>query len=392
MRKSEAGVDPMSTELQEYISTAFSWLEARAGKKNDIFFDGAAVIATSSGAVRSENQDRIALIDVQNQASNGADVKAIVLLDGIGGMAAGGSSASLALASFAIYLSFGDCTRGIKSLLLEAARFSNETVYKRYQARGGTTICAVLFGKQGAAGLSVGDSRIYLNSDEGLLQLTKDDTVSASLATSSKRLEPWRYPDSVDNRLSQFIGMGDGIEPHVITLPSYDMMTSDARLALMTDGAYFIGQEVLEILFKQKLETRELAHRVMTMAEWLGGDDNASIAIYPCHPNFADIGRNGASSCLTLTAFGETLVIFVPKNVTYAERPKSTANNSALGSTSGSPPERVRTTKIAEKVSRKSRSNISTNMPRNKRSKKTTVKKDDRQANTLVLQFIPEKE
>ena len=379
----------MSIEFQEYISTAFYWLEARAGKKNDIFVDGVSVIASSRGVVRSENQDRIALIDIRNQASTGADVKAVVLLDGIGGMAAGGSSASLALASFAIYLSFGDCTRGIKSLLLEAARFSNDTVYNRHQARGGTTICAVLFGKQGAAGISVGDSRIYMSSGEGLLRLTKDDTLSASLATSSKQLEPWRYPEAVDNRLSQYIGMGSGMEPHLITLPSYDLMASDARLVLMSDGAYFVGQELLDILFKQKLEATELAHRIVTMAEWLGGDDNASIGIYPCRPHFADTGHNGAGSRLTLNAFGETLVIFAPKNADTFSPIKPVDTGLLFGSTSEVPPEQVRPLKLAEKVSSKSQTNT---RPRNKKGKRANNKKNEEPPNDLILQFIPEKE
>jgi protein phosphatase len=381
-----AGRPIVNREVHHRILETVDWIQKRSSKTHSSFSDGGFYLASSKGDVRSENEDRVALIHVRNQVSNGAEVKAVAMLDGIGGMSSGGSAASLALASFATYLCFGDCTRGLKSLLLGACVFANENVYAEHSARGGSTISAVLFGKQGAVGLNIGDSRIYLISDNHLSQLTEDDTISGSLPTSSQRLEPWKYPEAIDNRLAQFVGMGDAIQPHLIALPPYDTPESDAHLLLVTDGAYYVGQSILEALTTRTTNFVDLADRVLEVAGWLGSQDNASIAIAPCRPSFEPQPYSNGDTSLTLKAFGDTLVILAPKSTAPITVPLQSAQ---LG------PVRPVEAQLAVVQSRDKATEPSTKgrvaTPPNKKKKKGRTKKQKKQTDSLILEFVPEK-
>ncbi len=379
----------MTPEFEKHVSMVFAWLQARPVTPKSIVLDGPEAIAIASATgMRSENQDRVALVRVSNQASIGANVQAAVLLDGIGGMADGASAASLALASFSIYLAFGDCARGLKSLIMEAAEFANDVVYQRYRARGGTTLTAVLFGRQGAVGLSVGDSRAYICSKAGLRQLSEDDTLSGHLGNASKKLDPWRFPDSIDNRLSQFVGMGEGIQPHLIALPAYDSAESEATLLLMTDGAYFVGQQILEVLLRQKSDPSELAQRILTMAEWLGGNDNASIAVVPARPQFIEERSDSSATRLSLSARGDTFALVASGKIEWG---KSNEHDQE-----GAPPSKQLevTPRVREQTpynAAKAKINYQPATTRKKSHRKSGRTKQKQQNESLLLELVSDK-
>ena len=73
--------------------------------------------------------------------------------------------------------------------------------------------------------------------------------------------------------LLQFIGMGEGLKPHIkMATPSFD------SLLLTTDGAHTIGDEVLAKVYLNAESLSEAAKRITALARWIGGQDNATVA------------------------------------------------------------------------------------------------------------------
>jgi len=164
-------------------------------------------IGSDIGFVRNENQDRVAVLRMQLDKGNSVTIAA--LCDGMGGMLEGSACAAQAISSF-----FMGCIRhqdvSLRERLVLATQEANQVVHSLYQGRGGATISAVLFDSSGGMlGVNVGDSRIYKYQEGTLEQITVDDTLADLLKND---LQP-------RNELLQFVGMGEGMEPHARLLP-----------------------------------------------------------------------------------------------------------------------------------------------------------------------------
>jgi len=225
-------------------------------------------IGSDIGFVRNENQDRVAVLRMQLDKGNSVTIAA--LCDGMGGMLEGSACAAQAISSF-----FMGCIRhqdvSLRERLVLATQEANQVVHSLYQGRGGATISAVLFDSSGGMlGVNVGDSRIYKYQEGTLEQITVDDTLADLLKND---LQP-------RNELLQFVGMGEGMEPHVIDIPtSYDF------IILTTDGVHFIDRQVLQMVIQAAKDSAIAVRRLIDIAKWCGGRDNASvIAITPYPP------------------------------------------------------------------------------------------------------------
>jgi len=71
-------------------------------------------------------------------------------------------------------------------------------------------------------GVNVGDSRIYgISASKQTTQLTLDDTLAGYLGRRESK-----GANISEKGLVQFVGMGDGIEPHIITTHERDVVCS----------------------------------------------------------------------------------------------------------------------------------------------------------------------
>lgn len=222
-------------------------------------------IGSDIGNVRSENQDRVAVIKVQLDRNQSFAV--VALCDGMGGMAEGSACASQAIASF-----FAFCTQRreipFQARLVMAAHEANRAVHALYQGRGGATLSALLLdGLGNTFGINVGDSRIYSYRENKLEQLTVDDTMAGLLNRAENDAHS-------SNELIQFIGMGDGMEPHAILMPS-----ANELMMLTSDGAHFIDKGVMQMVVQNAKEPAMAVKRIIEVAKWCGGRDNATVAI-----------------------------------------------------------------------------------------------------------------
>ena len=220
-------------------------------------------LASDVGIVRSENQDRLVLL--RAQVTNEKSFLVGVLCDGMGGMINGKECAELAI-SFFISSCIVNRQMRLKDRLLNAVNSANNAIYEKYHGDGGTTLSAfILDSDKQIEVINVGDSRIYLTTDMGFEQITTDDTVAGQLKNN------FHTPEV--SGLLQYIGIGPSLEPHFIELPHIDKIS---KLLMTSDGSHYIVQETLKRIMMPALPASELAERLINVAKWCGGHDNAS--------------------------------------------------------------------------------------------------------------------
>lgn len=219
-------------------------------------------IGTDIGNLRSENQDVV----MTSFVSEREDCCFVILLcDGMGGMKDGALCARLAISSFMdkfLELSSESITQ---RLVLSAVNADKE-IYARWGGDGGSTLVAVAIDKMcKASAISVGDSRVYKFVDDNIIKVSNDDTFKDML----------RHVKGGDvdfpKGLIQYIGIGRDIDVHVYDVGDYD------SIMLTSDGVHYIGEETMEVIMRNSKDKHVGTRRILDVANWLGGHDNASI-------------------------------------------------------------------------------------------------------------------
>lgn len=279
----ENGMNPLEAQLTYWLSRQTARVSVRrVGQLG-------AAVGSDIGTVRTENQDRAVV--VQGWEANGGRFSVAVVADGIGGMRAGGMCASLAISGFIASICESATSRNSSfDWMMNAAMKANEAVYNKYYGDGGSTLIAALI-RQGKAPcwMSVGDSRVYLETEQELQKLSTDDTIAGQLGR-----------DAIDNpeqgRLLQFVGMGSDLQPHVHELES----KISGRLLLVTDGVHYLSKysSCMDKVASIATDPGVCAKRLLELASWCGGHDNATVVIMP-------LSNEGDSSTVPFAGFIE---------------------------------------------------------------------------------------
>jgi len=264
-----------------------SWLRPQTSGLNDSA--PGFVVGTATGSVRLENQDR-ALIGSFKGVRNGPAIQFAALCDGMGGMLEGGRCAELAIAAFASHLVLHSTERSPQELIHEAIVHANERVFDEFRGRGGSTLSAILIIEDLGFVCHVGDSRMYVLSEEGgtFRQITRDDTVRGQLDALGVRHDA-AVPDH--ERLIQYVGMGRELQPQMLRL----RFGRPARLLILSDGAYRPSESILDNLAKGSNTPRVLTDRLIRLATWLGGRDNATVLCRDFSPSTPVDGLHNSS-------------------------------------------------------------------------------------------------
>lgn len=222
-------------------------------------------LVTDIGLVREENQDRVAAMRVNTVAASSKPFVVVALVDGMGGMRNGSECATRVLSSFFNAL-IRFRQKFPKERLELAANIANMAVYEFSRGGGGATLSALLVsGDQDTFALNIGDSRIYATVAKGegeeVFRLTVDDSLEEAVGGHGKDL-------------LQFVGMGDGLVPHISVVPQ-----NSKRVLITSDGIHFVRHESLCDVLINALGTTQVAEQLVTLARWRGAPDNASLAI-----------------------------------------------------------------------------------------------------------------
>ncbi|WP_337049605.1 hypothetical protein [Serratia fonticola] len=241
------------------------WLSRASGnKKINSPESPPVVLATDVGLERAENQDRVVAIRVNTPSASIKPFVVIALADGMGGMVDGATCACTALSNF-LYALIRYRNEPPHERLNLATRAANEAVFSFAEGRGGSTLSAILISTEHLPlVVNVGDSRIYSyreTPDKKLKRLTVDDSLEEVVGGSGKEL-------------IQFIGMGDGIVPHINSLDSLD-----ENICITSDGVHFIDQTAFYEILIHANDLTQAAERISEFVRWCGAHDNATIAL-----------------------------------------------------------------------------------------------------------------
>lgn len=242
--------------FQKYLKSHFS--RSTIGRKMVAFNNSTVALATDLGLKRRENQDRVAALSFRSKNSK---YYLIAVADGMGGMKDGEESAVIALSSF-FSAALENVELGPEYFLKDAVVFANETVYALTKSRGGSTLSALLINSDGMdMTVNVGDSRIYAKKSDSheVVRLSVDDSLAEAFGSHGRDL-------------LQFIGMGEGIKPHISFLDDNYL-----HAYLMTDGIHFIEPNTLSDIVAEADNAIQVVERLIAVSRWCGGPDNASI-------------------------------------------------------------------------------------------------------------------
>lgn len=219
---------------------------------------GAIALASDLGLKRAENQDRTAVMKFRSPT---AFYTLIAVVDGMGGMRDGEKAAELAISTF--FSSVLETVHlGSEYAVTQATLRANDAVFAFTNGKGGSTLSAVLLCSDDEnITVNVGDSRIYAKDSvlNKVIRLSVDDSLAEAVGGSG-------------TELIQYIGMGEGIRPHVFSLAS-----EISQVYLTTDGVHYIEPQTLSDIIKHAGKVTQVVERLIATARWCGGPDNASI-------------------------------------------------------------------------------------------------------------------
>ncbi|NOH19472.1 PP2C family protein-serine/threonine phosphatase [Vibrio cyclitrophicus] len=219
---------------------------------------GAIALASDLGLKRAENQDRTAVMKFRTPT---AFYTLIAVVDGMGGMRDGEKAAELAISTF-LSSALENVHLGSEQAITNATLAANKAVFAFTNGKGGSTLSAILLCSDDKnMTVNVGDSRIYAKDPvlNKVIRLTVDDSLAEAVGGSG-------------TELLQFIGMGEGIKPHVTPLTS-----EVSQVYLTTDGVHYIEPQTLSDIVKHAGRVTQVVERLIATARWCGGPDNASI-------------------------------------------------------------------------------------------------------------------
>ena len=251
------------------------------------------------GKVRSANQDSYI---VGRLCENAA---LCVVCDGMGGAKSGNVASECAAVVFAEkvrkYAAQRISQTGVMELdsddacviLDDAAHDANSAVYKKSQTASafkgmGTTLVAALICDDVAYVINVGDSRLYLISDNTITQITHDHSYvqhlidSGSLTVEDARTHPYR------NRITRAVGVGSDLEADIY---SVDLSSLDCcYLLLCSDGlsGLILPEDIYGIISDDQEygdTDEELAaktSKLIDAANAQGGPDNITALLVKC--------------------------------------------------------------------------------------------------------------
>lgn len=221
---------------------------------------------TDRGLVRELNEDALGYRD-----------HLFAVADGMGGHEAGEIASAIAVES--ILASETDSEP--KTALETAVHRANQAILDRIALQPelsgmGTTLVVLVIRENQAFTAHVGDSRIYLLTQNRLQQVTHDHSLVAELVKNGGLTEAEAKSHPQRNILTQALGAKGELE---IEINSISLMTGD-RLLLCTDGLTGMLQDTeIQALLAQTKEPQAIAEDLVRTANERGGSDNISVIV-----------------------------------------------------------------------------------------------------------------
>ncbi len=249
-------------------------------------FDIEFAAVTDIGKIREKNEDNVLI---------SSDLGLGVVADGMGGHSAGEIASSIAVSVLAETIrkintgtlkipdTFLPKLAPTERKLLMAANLSNAAIYSTAQSSDvykmmGTTLTGVLFDKDCAIAVHVGDSRIYLYRDGKIIQITTDHSLAMEHVRRGLLSKADADKSKIQNVLTRAMGIKKNIEFDLLKFP----IKAGDVLVLCSDGLYkgLTEQAIAEILGKDKdMPIVKLCKHLVRISNERDGQDNISAVV-----------------------------------------------------------------------------------------------------------------
>ena len=231
---------------------------------------------SDKGRVRRENEDYMGYFETLN-----GDV--FLVCDGMGGHAGGAFAAQLAVSSVREFLErkyYDDPADAIK----DALEYANRVIYDKaqntpeYNGMGTTAVMLIVQGAKVWWG-HVGDSRMYLQSFDGLRRLTNDHSFVQRLIDEGSITEEEALTHPRRNELMAALGVHADVAvevyEHAYTTIQNDiiLMCSDGLTNAVSEA------EIEHILGVAKASSQQKAVKLVEIANTNGGPDNITVQV-----------------------------------------------------------------------------------------------------------------
>lgn len=234
--------------------------------------------ATDKGKVRKENQDAYIIRQWDDNCGYA------MVCDGMGGEKAGDVASRTVCDLIAKFLDRDLrnelSENSVKSVLLSAISAANAKVYSMakeepaYCGMGTTLVLAVVMGNQMHV-VNVGDSRVYLVSEDALQQITHDHTVVQTLVDRGEISEQQAANHPQRHYITRAVGVSDALD---VDYQLFDLAPTGAVL-LCSDGLTGYGaEETLYPLVRQAMDAQD-ASPLIEYANQQGGMDNVTAVV-----------------------------------------------------------------------------------------------------------------
>jgi len=256
--------------------------KARTGKGHLTFG-----LTSDVGRLRANNQDTAySFFSSSHSADNRPDFGLFIVADGMGGHVDGEKASALAASTAATYIlqslylpllngTNDSDSEPINDAMISAAQKANDQVL-RHVKDGGTTLTCVLIIGELAHIVHVGDSRVYLVSEDGIEQLTRDHSLVQRLVELDQVAPDEAANHSHAGILYRAIGQSDTLEVDTLTR----RLAPNARLVLCSDGLWGeVTSQEIHTLASDTNNPQDACDKLIMLANSHGGKDNITAII-----------------------------------------------------------------------------------------------------------------
>ncbi len=242
---------------------------------------------TDVGMVRSTNQDNFVVCKYSN------DTLFAVVCDGMGGVNGGNIASSLAASAFcgkitsyetdnSAFIGFSD--HDFEMMFKEGVDTANRAIYEKaekdYSLRGmGTTLVSCIIAGDCGHAVNVGDSRLYLISEDGIEQITRDHSYVQRLVDMGVLTAEEAKASTKKNIITRAVGSEKTVEADVF---SFKVMPGQ-KVLLCSDGLTNMvsDEEIFRITSSvvSGEDAQAACEKLVELANENGGKDNITAVI-----------------------------------------------------------------------------------------------------------------
>ena len=233
-------------------------------------------LLTDVGLVRKANED--ACGQVNSSTKNG---HVFIVCDGMGGHV-GGAIASTTAVNCIVDFFNKEYYDNIYLAIEKSISFANEQIFLRSQAepelKGMGTTCTVLVQREDKIFIGhVGDSRIYIQSDDQLFRLTKDHSYVQTLVDKGELTDEEMESHPRKNELTKALGIDNSVSVEVCSEPI--ISKNGDKFLLCSDGLCgLVNDDIISQTIKEN-PIKNACNALISLANNAGGYDNITVAL-----------------------------------------------------------------------------------------------------------------